>query len=165
MLLVGDAHGSLGVGTAVLDGSAEPLAVGVGVSAAPRRSAPADGLRLSIGSGMDVDEGDADPDADPEGAGDALDSRPHSALCTGLGDDDSLDVGEADADVSEGMVEGLSEGRSDGLGPPPSANAVAATDANTPTVAAPRARDLRDITAPPTSFPSPGPGGRNRQKG
>ena len=30
LLLVGDAQGSLGVGTAVLDGLADPLAVGVG---------------------------------------------------------------------------------------------------------------------------------------
>ena len=74
LLLVGDAHGSLGVGIAVLDGSAEPLAVGVGVSAAPWRSAPDDGLRLSTGTGNDVDDGEAEPDADPEGAGDAVDS-------------------------------------------------------------------------------------------
>jgi hypothetical protein len=165
LLLVGDAHGSLGVGIAVLVGSAEPLAVGVGVSAAPRRSAPDDGLRLSTGSGIDVDDGDAEPDAGPDGVGDALDSRPHSALWTGFGDDDSLDVGEADADVSEGMDEGLSDGRSDGLGPPPSANAVAAIDANTATVVAPTATDLRDIDAPPTLFTSPAPVHRNRQNG
>ena len=158
LVLVGDAQGSLGVGMAVLDGSAEPLAVGVGESLpALRWSAPADGLRLSVGSGSDVEDGEADPDADPDGAGDALDWSEHSALCTGLGDDDLLDVGEADADVSEGMADGLSEGRSDGLGPPPSANAVAATDAKTATVAAPRAADLRVIgsTSVPVDLPEP----------
>ena len=165
LLLVGVAHGSRGVGIAVLDGSAEPLAVGVGVSAAPRRSALDDGLRLSTGTGIDVEDGDAEPDADPDGAGEALDCTWQNALCTGFGDDDSLDVGEADADVSEGMAEGLSEGRSDGLGPPPSANAVAAIDANTATVVAPRARVLRDIDPPPTPFTSPRPDHRNRQNG
>jgi hypothetical protein len=164
LLLVGDAQGSLGDGIAVLDGFADPLAVGVGVSAASRRSA-ADGLRLSTGRGIDVEDGDAEPDAEPEGAGDALDCSPHNALCTGFGDDDSLDVGEADADASEGMDEGLSDGRSDGLGPPPSANAVAAIDANTATVVAPTATDFRDIDPPPTLFTSPGPGHRNRQNG
>jgi hypothetical protein len=165
LLLVGEAHGSLGVGVGVPDGLTEPLAVGVGVSAAPRRSAPDDGLRLSTGAGIEVDEGDAEPDADPDGAGEALDCSWQNALCTGSGDDDSLDVGEADADVSEGMDEGLSEGRPDGLGPPPSANAVAAIDANTATVVAPRARDLRDIDPPPTPFTSPRPDHRNRQNG
>ena len=165
LLLVGDAQGSLGVGMAVLDGSAEPLAVGAGVSAASWRLALDDGLRLSTGTGTDVEDGDADPDADPDGDGEALDCSPHSALCTGFGDDDSLDVGEADADVSEGMDDGLSDGRSDGFGPPPSANAVAAIDANTATVVAPRARDLRDIDPPPTPFTSPRPADRNRQNG
>jgi len=116
-----------------------------------------DGLRLSVGSGRDVEDGDAEPDAEPDGAGDALDCSEHSALCTGFGDDDSLDVGEADADVSEGMADGLSDGRSDGLGPPPAANAVAAIDANTAAVAAPRAADLRVIDPPPSLSTSPRP--------
>lgn len=164
LLLVGDAQGSLGVGTAVLDGLADPLAVGVGESSpALRWSAPADGLRLSVGRGRDVEDGDADPDAEPDGAGDALDCSEHSALSTGFGDDDSLAVGEADAEVREGMADGLSDGRSDGLGPPPSANAVAAIDAKAATVAAPRAADLRVIDPPPSLSTSPRPSKGNRQ--
>ena len=156
LLLVGDAHGSLGVGAAVLDGSAELLAVGVGESSpALRPSAPADGLRLSTGTGNEVDDGEAE--ADPEALGDALDCSEHSALCTGLGDAESLGDGVDDAEVKEGIAEGLSEGRSDGLGPLPSANAVAAIDAKTATVAAPRAADLRVIDPPPTLSTSPGP--------
>lgn len=156
LLLDGEAHGSLGVGIAVLDGSAVELAVGVGESSpAPRWSDPGVGLRLSSGTGSDVDDGDAVLDAEPDGAGVALDCAAHSALSTGLGEADPLEDGVGEAELSGGAAEGLSEGRSDGLGPPPSANAVAAIDANTATVAAPRAADLRVIDPPPTLLTSP----------
>jgi hypothetical protein len=156
LLLVGEAHGSLGVGMAVLDGSAVELADGVGESSpTPRWSAPGVGLRLSSGTGSDVEDGDAVLDADPDGAGDALDCAEQRAFSTGLGEALSLDEGVGEAELSDGAADGLSEGRSDGLGPPPSANAVAATDAKTATVAAPSAADLRVIDPPPTPLASP----------
>jgi hypothetical protein len=165
LLLVGDAHGSLGVGVAVLDGGPDALGDGAGVSlVALRRSAPADGLRLSTGTGIELEDGDA-ADGEPDAVGDALDRSPHSALSTGLADGDPLGEGEADAVLSDGIAEGLSEGRSDGLGPPPCANAVAAIDAKTAMVAAPRAADLRVIDPPPSFSASPDPPGGNRHSG
>ena len=150
-LLVGEAHGSLGVGAELLVGSGAAVSVGVGVAApASRWSAPADGLRLSSGTGRDDEDavGDEEPD------GDAVDSTPQSALVTGSGEDE-LD-GDALADCSVGTAEGLSDGRSEVLGPPPSpAKAVAATDAKSATVAALRAAVLRDMSLPPSELPSP----------
>jgi hypothetical protein len=165
LLLVGDAHGSLGVGVVVLDGAPDALGDGAGVSLpALRWSAPADGLRLSTGTGIELEDGDA-ADGEPDAVGDALDRSPHSALSTGLADGDPLGDGEADAVLSDGIAEGLSEGRSGGLGPPPCANAVAAIDAKTAMVAAPRAADLRVIDPPPSFSASPDPRGGNRHSG
>jgi hypothetical protein len=132
------------LGIAVSDGVGD-------VSPALPCRAPADGLRLSSGTGNDVEDGDAEADED----GEALDCIAQRALVTGSGEDDALDVGVAVAD-DNGMVDGLSDGRSEGLGPPPSpAKAVAATDANIATVAALRATDFRLIDLPPSLFPSP----------
>jgi len=151
LLLVGEAHGSLGVGAELLVGSGAAVSVGVGVAApAWRWSAPADGLRLSSGTGRE----DEDAVGDDEPEGDALDPTAQSALVTGSGEDE-LD-GEALADCSAGTADGLSDGRSELLGPPPSpAKAVAATDAKRATVAAPRAAVLRDMSTPPSTLPSP----------
>jgi hypothetical protein len=148
LLEVGDAHGSLGVAV----GSGDDVDDGVGVSAALPRPAAADGLRLSTGTGSAVDDDEADGEADePDADGDALASRPHKALSTGLAVGDELADGDALADCMPGTADGLSDGRSDGLGPLPSpANAVAATDANSATVAALSAADLRVIVLPPS---------------
>lgn len=129
------------------------MSLGVGVAApAWRWSAPADGLRLSSGTGSEDEDalGDEEPD------GEAVDWRPHSALVTGSGEDEL--EGDALADCNVGTAEGLSDGRSEALGPPPSpAKAVAATDAKSATVAALRAAVLRDMSIPPWELPSPEP--------
>jgi hypothetical protein len=160
LLLVGDAHGSLGAGVALSVGPGAAVSVGVGVAAlALRWSAPADGLRLSSGTGSEEDDavGDAEPD------GEALDCRSQKALVTGSGEADELD-GDGLADCSVGAADGLSDGRPEELGPPPSpAKAVAATDANSPAVAAPRATVLWVISSPPSLLPSPEPQSGNRQ--
>jgi hypothetical protein len=163
LLFVGEAHGSLGVGAALLVGSGAVVSVGVGVAApALRRSAPAEGLRLSSGTGREDDDavGDAEPD------GEALDWRAQKALVTGSGEGDELVEGDALADCSVGTADGLSDGRPEALGPPPSpAKAVAATDANRATVAALRAAVLRVISPPPSRLPSPVAQIENRQIG
>jgi dihydrofolate reductase len=154
VLLVGEVHGSLGVGAALPVGSGAAVSVGVGVAAsALRRSAPAEGLTLSNGTGSEED--DVVGDAEPEG--EALDCRAQRALVTGSGEGDELVEGDALADCSAGTADGLSDGRPEALGPPPSpAKAVAATDASSATVAPVRAAVLRVISPPPSTSPSPG---------
>ena len=81
------------------------------------------------------------------------------------GDVAGRDGGPQDADDMR-AADGLSDGRAEGLGPPPSpAKAVAATEADSAAVAAPRATVLRVMSSPPSRLPSPEAQPGNRQKG
>lgn len=144
--LVGVAHGSLGVGALVAEALGVALSDDVGTGPLASWFAAAVGLVLPIGRGNEDELGVAAADGVLDEDGDALASTPHSALDTGSVDGDALDVGVALPDGSA-IGEGLPDGRSDGLGPlPPSANAVAATDAKIAAVAAPRASERRVIS-------------------
>ena len=143
------AHGSLGAGVALLD------ALGTGALARLSR-APTVGDALPIGSGSPDELGVAADDGELEDDGEALDCKPHSALVTGSADGDELELGVALPD-GRGNGDALLDGRSAGLGPlPPSANAVAATDATMAAVAALNATERRFIRY--TSVPNLLPG-------
>jgi hypothetical protein len=136
-----------------------PDALGAGAFAPSFAAAVGD--VLPIGSGSEDEVGVAADDGLLEDVGDALDCKPHNALEIGSDDGEALDVGVALPDGS-GSGDALLEGRSAGFGPlPPSANAVAATDATMAAVAAPNATERRVIRY--TSVPNPLPG-LNRRK-
>lgn len=165
------AQGSLGAGVALLEapGVAEPDGVGSavpeGAAAGPAAFwfAPAVGDVLPIGNGSEDEVGVAADDGLLDADGDALASRPQTALVTGSDDGDALDVGVALPD-GNGNGDALLEGRSDGLGPlPPSANAVAATDATMAAVAAPNATERR-VIGTYTSVPIALPGLRGQKR-
>jgi len=131
-----------------------PDALGAGAFAPAFAAAVGD--VLPIGSGNEEEVGVAAEEGLLEDVGDAVDSRPHNALEIGSDDGEALDVGVALPDGS-GSGDALLEGRSAGFGPPPpSANAVAATDATMAAVAALNATERRVIRY--TSVPNPLPG-------
>jgi hypothetical protein len=132
-LLLGDAHGSLGDGELLLVAPGVGGAGGVGDDV----SWPLRALVVAVGIGRPLG------DDDELGDDDALDTAPHTALCTGsAGLDD-----DADGEGSTGRLVGLDEGNACGLGPlPPPANAVAAREPNNPTATAVTATDVRFIS-------------------
>ena len=158
VLLVGDAHGSLGVGAAVGDPLGASLLdmVGSGLAELSLSFAAAVGLPLPSGSGSDDAVGVPLADGVAVDDGDALDCRPHNALETGSVDGEELADGVALPDGSA-SGDGLPDGSAFGFGPPPpEANAVAVADAKRPTAAALNATDFRFMGI--TSVPDPLPG-------
>jgi hypothetical protein len=138
----GDGHGLFGVGSTLLDGIGEPP-VGDAVAAGAPGAGAVGVMWPGMGSGDAVEVGLGDELA----VGDTLDSRPHTSRATG----DPLGLGLGEEPIGDAV------GRSAGFGPrPPSAKAVAATEASTATlVAVSAAVVLRDIDPPPSPVDSP----------
>ena len=153
-------------GVPELEGAGRPLLDAAGAGSLARLwLVPAVGEVLPIGSGSPDELGVAADDGELEDDGDALDCKPHNALVTGSADGDELELGVA---LPDGRANGdaLLDGRSAGFGPlPPSANAVAATDATIAAVTALNATERLFIRYTSVPNPSPGPYERNGHPG